>query len=445
MEWKKLISNTRLGCEGTGGLDNRNSYNRDFDRIIFSKEFRMLQSKTQVVPFPEKDSTHTRLTHSLETASVGRSLGIIAVEKLGLKTEDIDPNDVGAAIAAACICHDIGNPPLGHSGEKAISEFFLNEGRRFLSDKIKDDDKFDFENFEGNAIGFNILTHSNPEKTTVTGGFGLTYTTLAAFTKYPNRLKEKRGFEDIAYAKKPGILKYDLSTFRKIATELGLCSKGKDCWCRHPLAYLTEAADDICYSIVDLEDGYRNNRLSYKETTDLLMDIITSDPKTNYNDGKIKDDNERIGYMRAKAINALINLTTDVFYENRKLILSGDFKGTLVSNLPAQANQAYENLIEKERTEVYTDKNILLTEAAGFSVLPGLLDILLSAAFGENAQSKKIQACLIKDLICNDENIEYEDRNYQTILNIVKYISLMTDHYAVKLYRELTGIQLPNY
>lgn len=445
MEWKKLISNTRLGCESAGGSDNRNSYNRDFDRIIFSKEFRMLQSKTQVVPFPEKDSTHTRLTHSLETASVGRSLGIIAADKIGLKTETIDPNDIGASIAAACICHDIGNPPLGHSGEKAISEFFLSEGRKFLDGKIKHDDKFDFENFEGNAIGFNILTHSNYKKTDVTGGFGLTYTTLAAFTKYPNRLKDKKGFENIAYAKKPGILKCDLNTFRKIATELGLCSKDKDCWCRHPLAYLTEAADDICYAIVDLEDGYRNNRLSFNDTSELLMGIIKSDPKTSYNDEKIKDNTERIGYMRAKAINALINLTTDVFFEKRELILSGDFKDTLVSNLPSEANQAYENLIENERNKVYTDKNILLTEAAGFCVLPGLLNILLSAAFGKDAQSKKIQTCLIKDLICNDESIEYEDRNYITILNIVKYISLMTDHYAVKLYRELTGIQLPNY
>lgn len=191
MQWNTLIQNVRLGCEKSKQTDNRNSYYRDFDRIVFSKEFRLLQAKTQVVPFPEQDATHTRLTHSIETASVGRSLGIKIAEKLSI--EGIAPEDLGAIVAAACLCHDIGNPPLGHSGEDAISQYFRDDkGSKMLDKYVTKDQRFDFEHFEGNAMGFHLLTHHNIQKTTVPGGLGLTYATLAAFMKYPNRMTEKK-------------------------------------------------------------------------------------------------------------------------------------------------------------------------------------------------------------------------------------------------------------
>lgn len=449
MDWKQLICSERLGCEGTDYHDNRNSYYRDFDRIVFSKEFRLLQSKTQVVPFPEKDATHTRLTHSIETASVGRSLGTIAAERLNLKENGITPEDVGAIVAAACLCHDIGNPPLGHSGEDAISQFFLDEkGQRLLDRYVTQDYRYDFEHFEGNAMGFHILTHSNKEKTTVEGGLGLTYSTLAAFSKYPNRFTEqKEGEKYPAYCKKAGLLRCDIEQYQRIATRLGIDGvSGKNyTWVRHPLAYLTEAADDICYAVVDLEDGYRNGSVTFEEARDHLLAIIEADGDTHFDDSRIIDNSEKIGYYRAKAINALINLCVKIFTNNIQLILEGSFESTLIKSLPENARAAYKSLIDISVNKVYSHPDILLTEAAGFVVLPGLLDILTRAAFEEGMRSEKVRKTLLKGRICNDTNLTFEQRNYYTILNIVKYIAFMTDSYAVKLYRELTGIQLPNY
>lgn len=449
MEWRKLICSERLGCEGTGYHDNRNSYYRDFDRIVFSKEFRLLQSKTQVVPFPEKDATHTRLTHSIETASVGRSLGTIAAEKLNLKEYGIIPEDVGAIVAAACLCHDIGNPPLGHSGEDAISQFFLDEkGQRLLDRYITQDYRYDFEHFEGNAMGFHILTHSNKEKTTVEGGLGLTYSTLAAFSKYPNRFTERKSDEKPpAYCKKAGILRCDIEQYERIAARLGIdkVPDKNNTWVRHPLAYLTEAADDICYAVVDLEDGYRNGSVTFDEAHDHLLAIVAADKGTHFDDSRILDTSEKIGYYRAKAINALINLCVEVFVANIDSILSGSFESTLIKSLPEDANQAYRALIDISVAKVYSHRDILLTEAAGFVVLPGLLDILTRAAFEEGMRSEKVRKTLLNDRICKDMSLTFEQRNYYTILNIVKFIAFMTDSYAVKLYRELTGIQLPNY
>ncbi len=446
MKWQELINNTRLGCENTNTDINRNSYYRDFDRIIFSKEFRMLQTKTQVVPFPETDATHTRLTHSLETASVGRSLGINVGNLLELSKEGISSDDIGAIVSAACLCHDIGNPPLGHSGEKAIAQYFKDEkGSKILDKYVTQNQRFDFENFEGNAIGFNLLTNSNPFKTDVTGGFGLTYSTLGAFVKYPNRKATYDKSKSPKHLKKSGLLKNDVKTYKRIAEKLKIKEFSDDSWARHPLAYLTEASDDICYAIIDLEDGYRNGLIAFDEAEALLSNIIKQDDSTNCDYSKIKDKSEIMGYLRAKAVNALINMCVESFINNEKSILDGTFKDTLIDVIPTEATNAYKNLVETEQKKIYKHKNILLTEAAGFVVLPELLDIFISAAFSDNDRSAKIRDCILKELIVKDTNLEYEENNYQTILNIVKYVALMTDNYAVKLYRELKGIQLPNY
>ena len=220
---------------------------------------------------------------------------------------------------------------------------------------------------------------------------------------------------------------------------------GDNHWCRHPLAYLTEAADDICYAIVDLEDGYRNNCISYERTRKLLLDLIENDPETKLNSKTIKENDEIIGYLRAKAINAMINMSVEVFCDKIDDIMEGKFNSTLIKSLPTTAYDAYETIKKDEAEHVYKEKNVLLTEAAGFVVLPGLLDILITAAFERGSRSDKIKECLIKEMICDDPKLDEEDKNYRTILNIVKFVALMTDNYAVKLYRELTGIQLPNY
>lgn len=446
MEWEKLINNTRLGSEGKSTDKSRNSYSRDYDRIIFSKEFRMLQTKTQVVPFPEMDATHTRLTHSLETASVGRSLGFNVAVELDLIEKNISPDNVGSIVSAACLCHDIGNPPLGHSGEDAISQYFKDEkGSKILDRHITQDQRYDFENFEGNAIGFHLLTNSDPKITNGTGGFGLTYATLGAFVKYPNRQAiYKKGYTP-KHFKKSGLLKNDVGTFNTVAKTLGINQLSESIWCRHPLAYLTEASDDICYAIVDLEDGYRNGTVDFKTVKDLLLNVIKADDQTRVDENKCSDPSEMIGYLRAKAINALINLCVNSFIKNQESILKGEFKKTLIDCISENAQKAYKDIINIESEKVYKHKNILLTEAAGFVVLPELLDIFISAAFSDNDRSSKIRDCVLKGLIVKDKSLDFEENNYRTILNIVKFVSLMTDNYAVTLYRELKGIQLPNY
>ncbi len=447
MDWDQLISNTRLGCEGKSDDGQRNSYYRDFDRIIFSKEFRMLQTKTQVVPFPETDATHTRLTHSLETASVGRSLGInvgIALNEIGCS---VNADEFGAIVSAACLCHDIGNPPLGHSGENAIAQYFKDEkGHSILNQYVDEDHRYDFEHFEGNAMGFHLLTNSDQSKTSVTGGFGLTYATLGAFVKYPNRQAIYEKGTTPKHFKKSGLFRCDLELFDKIASALGIVKLGVNTWCRHPLAFLTEASDDICYAIIDLEDGYRNGLVAFKKIKELLIAVIHEDPQSKW-DGLagISDETEQIGYLRAKAINALINLCVKAFVDNRNEILDGSFKSSLIDAIPQKANEAYKAIKKVEEEHIYTHKNILLTEAAGFVVLPGLLDLFINSAFTKNSRSQKIRDCILKGMIVDDTSLNQEERNYKTIMNIVEYVALMTDNYAVKLYRELNGIQLPNY
>lgn len=317
-----------------------------------------------------------------------------------------------------------------------------------IRENLTKDQCYDFQHFEGNAIGFNLLTSSNPDKTTVQGGLSLTYSTLAAFVKYPNRrIKKYDKEQDPAFIKKPGLLRHDVDTFKQIAAQLQLPQIEDNVWARHPLAYLTEASDDICYAVIDLEDGYRNESLTYNEARELLLAIIEGDPATkdSLRDTNIKDNSERIGYYRSKAINSLINQCVDAFAEHNQEIMAGTFKSTLIQSMSDSSCSAYKALINTAVEKVYKRRDILLTEAAGFVVLPGLLDIFVSAVFENNNRSSKIRDCILKDLICSNESLSHEDRSYQTLLNIVKYVALMTDSYAVKLYRELNGIELPNY
>jgi dGTPase len=208
---------------------------------------------------------------------------------------------------------------------------------------------------------------------------------------------------------------------------------------------LTEASDDICYAIVDLEDGYRNGLISFKEIKELFENVISEDSRTTYSLDKIKDETEQIGYLRAKAINALINMCTEAFVTKHDEILSGTFQETLIDVIPPNAREAYQEIKIVEKKQIYTHKNILLTEAAGFVVLPGLLDLFVRSAFDDNDRSRKIRDCILKDMVVDDPGLECEQRNYNTLMNIIEFVSLMTDNYAVKLYRELNGIQLPNY
>ncbi len=443
MEWTKLLKPYRLGCAKDNCAHNpdRSEFQKDFDRIIFSPAFRRLNGKTQVFPFPQTDIIHTRLTHSLEAASVGRSLGTIVGNEINQKDTNVLGVELGAVVCVACLAHDIGNPPLGHSGERAISEFFNSEKGEWIINTLSPAEQADFKDFEGNAMGFHILTYSNPKKTTVTGGHGLTYPTLAAFTKYPRTVlieNEQVGVSE----KKPGLFQLDKSCFSEIAHELCIPEKKEGGrWYRHPLAFLTEAADDICYCIMDLEDGYKNGMVSFTDASKLLKDISEArSGKTDIsNMGNIKDEREQMGYLRAKAINSLIYQVTEVFINNEIDILQAKFDQRLCKLI--ESSKVMDKIIDISISQIYSYRQVLQIEAAGFQVLPGLLDAFLGALKDSRKESSK----KILQLIPEEYIFDYEKQPYESIMSITTYIAGMTDTFAVDTYRTLSGIQLPNY
>ena len=441
MDWEKLLRPQRFAYNKKTYNPDRSEFQRDFDRLIFSDKFRRLHGKTQVFPFPETDSIHNRLTHSLEVASVGRSLGTIVGNKLHEKNPYIQGWEMGQICSAACLAHDIGNPPFGHSGEDAISEYFkTNEGKEILQG-LTAHEKEDFLQFEGNAMGFHILTHSNRKKTSVRGGFSLCYPTLAAFTKYPSP-SIIIGKKDLVSEKKYGIFHCDLKSYKEIAFSLGIPYKKEgDRWYRHPLSFLTEAADDICYVIMDLEDGYKNRLLTFEKAAHYLIAIASAKTgnTTVNNLNNIIDKKEKISYLRAKAINSLVKQTASIFLANEGNILEGDFDKPLTRKI--ESYQLLQEILKFSREEIYTYKPVIQIEAAGFQVLPGLLNTFLSAL----KDKKKASSKMILNLIPDEYIFDYHEEPYEAIMSITTYIAGMTDTFAVDTYRNLMGIELPNY
>ncbi|HZW37717.1 MAG TPA: deoxyguanosinetriphosphate triphosphohydrolase [Ignavibacteriaceae bacterium] len=447
MEWKKLLSTKVLGETAKDFYpDGRSSFQKDFDRIVFCSSFRRLQDKTQVFPLPESDYVHTRLTHSLEVSCVGRSLGNLVGEDLIKRHPELKENyskfSFGEIVAAACLAHDIGNPPFGHSGEDAISEYFLNGKGKELQEQLDERKWSDLVKFEGNAQGFRIVTKlQNPS---IKGGLRLTCASLSAFTKYPKesfipadlQVKGKEKFY-----KKFGFFQSEKDLFLEIAEETGLQKKYEDknvIWCtRHPLSFLMEAADDICYRIMDLEDGYRLSLLSFKDTEELMMPFVGKDSLRSYDDREEKD---KIGYLRAKSINGLIKEIASVFLDNEQTILDGNFDKDLISIIPS--NNYLETIYALSKEEIYSYVNVVEREAAGFEVLGGLLDAFISAV-NEQAEGKLSHRNknLLK-LFPNRFQLAEQDL-YSRLLNITDFVSSMTDSFAVSLFRKIKGISLP--
>ena len=449
MEWEKLLTNERLGEKPQSKQklhDGRSEFQKDFDRIVFSPAFRRLQDKTQVFPLPESDFVHTRLTHSLEVSCVGRSLGNLVGETIIKRNPGLQDRftkfHFGEIVAAACLAHDIGNPPFGHSGEDAIAEYFKSgNGQKFKS-KIKNESKWtDLIKFEGNAQGFRIITKlQNPK---VKGGLNLTYSTLAAITKYPRESLIKTDTKLIqskAY-RKYGFFQAEKNIFEEVANATGLASikNGKSFWwCRHPLAFLVEAADDICYRVMDFEDGFRLGLVSFKETEELMRSLV---PKSSLKDYYGKDEKDRIGYLRAVAINELVNELAKVFIEEEKSILDGKFKNELISEIKKE--KALENIKDVSIDKIYKSRSVVEREVAGYEVLGGLLDTFIdsyNAAFeGRISAKNKSVFALMPGRIRE----EIPDELYLRLLRIIDFVSGMTDSFAVSLFRKIKGISLP--
>ncbi len=452
MDWKLLLTDDRLGIEKSQSAkkDGRSQFQKDFDRIVFSPAFRRLQDKTQVFPLPESDFVHTRLTHSLEVSVVGRSVGNLVGEKIislhpKLK-KDFTQFHFGEVVAAACLAHDIGNPPFGHSGEDAISEYFKNGNGKKFKVEIADEKKWnDLIRFEGNAQGFRIITKLLNRD--VNGGLQLTYATLSALNKYPKEaltdleIKNSNGHKNIY--KKFGFFQSEKEIFKHVAEKTGLVKPNKlekYLWSRHPLSFLVEAADDICYSIMDLEDGFRLGLLSFKETENLLLPLIHKKDLTGY---KNRDDNEKVGYLRAKAISDLVNDIAAAFVENEKEILAGTFNKELVAVI--YKSSALKKIEKASIKKIYRHRSVVEREAAGYEVLGGLLDTFITAynEYSESKLSPKNRAIINlipkRFFYAEKENPEL----YHRLLRIIDFVSGMTDSYAVSIYRKIKGISLP--
>ena len=452
VDWKKLLSRTRLGEEKNlpqNNSDGRSEFQRDFDRVVFSSAFRRLQDKTQVFPLPESDFVHNRLTHSLEVSCVGHSLGNLVGEKVLSRNKNLQKEitkfHFGEIVAAACLAHDIGNPPFGHSGESAISEYFKSGNGKAFESSLSAKQWNDLTNFEGNAQGFRILTRlQNPN---IIGGLHLTNAMLAAFTKYPKEspsLKEVES-KEIKLYKKFGFFQSERDIFVEVAENVGLNKKTSDKnilqYIRHPLAFLVEAADDICYRIMDLEDGFRLGLLSFKDTQNLLMPFIEKNKLNNYNR---RDTNDKIGYLRAKVISSLVNQLSEIFLDEENNIMSGKFETDLISILPSiKSLQAIERISIKK---IYSYESVVEREAAGYEVLGGLLDSFISsvneASKGKISPKSKTLLKLLPEQFGGRER-KPERELYSRLLSVIDFVSGMTDSFAVSLFRKIKGISLP--
>lgn len=450
MHWEQLLSRGRLGSDHPLITSTvRTDFQRDFDRIVFSSAFRRMQDKTQVFPLSRVDYIRTRLTHSLEASSIGRSLGtqvgeqVIQRKRLG----DTEASDFGDICAAACLAHDIGNPPFGHSGEDAFRSWATSAdyGQRRVS-VLTDSEKEDFTSFEGNAQGFRILTRlQNPDNP---GGLQLTFATLAAFTKYPREscLGGSR-FPGVS-AKKHGFVVEDQAAFEQVASAVGLIRRDttRAIWCRHPLAFLVEAADDISYRVIDIEDGFRLGYFNLAEVMELYLDILTdADPQRKRMQG-IRDDKGKVEFLRAKVISEAIDHAMDCFLDHEEQILSGEFDAPLMEMFPNR--QAMDRLIEVARERIYQAPEVVEIQAAGFQVIGDLLERFIDvlddvAEHGQLATARsRMVSRLISEQFIGPDRIP-SSSTYTRLLRLTDFVSGMTDSYAVSLYKKLTGISLP--
>ena len=443
MDWKRLISNKRLGQEERHieRHDDRSEFKRDYDRLIFSAPFRRMQNKTQVFPLPGSIFVHNRLTHSLEVASVGMSLGNdveAALVRRHPGLADTLFTQIGTIVSTACLAHDMGNPPFGHSGEKAIQTFFTEGKGTYLKERISEGVWNDITHFEGNANAFRLLAHRFKGRRD--GGFVMTYTTLASIVKYPfsSALAGDHG--------KFGFFQSEKEIFRKIADELGIicksCPGAPLAYARHPLVYLVEAADDICYEIMDIEDSHKLKILTFDETKRLLLGFFGEETKKAIEkriiDEGITDDNEKVIYMRACVIGKLENACAQTFIDHEEEILSGTFRGCLIDSIPEPQRTAYKRCTEVSFQKIYKSKPVLDVELSGFKIMETLMEIMTEAA----VHPDRFYSRQLISRVSSQYDITSPDLETR-LMAVVDYISGMTDVYALDIYQKINVISLP--
>lgn len=441
MDWGRLISSKRFGMEEyhSDKKHDRTEFQRDYDRLIFSSPFRRMQNKTQVFPLPGSVFVHNRLTHSLEVSSVGRSIGSV----VGLRLRELYPGsgasfeEIDAVVEAACLAHDMGNPPFGHSGEKAISTFFSEGKGKGLEGRVVSEGGrwSDFTRFEGNANVVRLLTHQFHGKRK--GGFAMTYSTLASVVKYPYSSLLSNG------KNKFGFFASEEEDYCRIADELGIIRLEEQPvhFVRYPLVYLVEAADDICYQIMDIEDAHKLNLISTEKTTELLLGFFEGEKRERRlrNMSLVSDVNERIAYLRASVIGLLVNECADVFMEHEKEILEGTFAGTLIGGIRSGVREQYGRCSRFAVENIYKSKDVVDIELAGYQIIGFLLEIFSEAVINPgHAYSKLLLQRVPAQYMSGSADI------YSKLQAVVDFISGMTDVYALDLYRKITGMGLPS-
>ena len=446
MNWEQLLSLKRAGDTNKRIRkeqdETRLGFEVDYDRIIFSSEFRSLQDKTQVIPLSKTDFVHTRLTHSLEVSVVGRSLGRKVGQKLlerhpHLKTiHGYQINDFGAIVAAAALAHDIGNPPFGHSGEQAIGEYFKTGNGNQFKELLTDKEYQDLCDFEGNANGFKIITQN---RTGREGGLRLSYATLGAFIKYPKESLPKKPTNNIA-DKKYGVFQSEKESFLDVASDLGLKrTKAVDIsYSRHPLAFLVEAADDICYTIIDFEDGINLGLVQEEFALEYLINLVRDAINIKkYN--SLTNTIDRVSYLRALAINSLINEAADIFIKNEDSILKGEFKTALLDKCKYEAQ--IKDIISLSVDKIYQSKEVIDKEITGYEVITELLDKFITAV-NNNFDNKptSYDKLLLKTL---PKTIDFNNKNlYNRLLNVSHYVASLSDSHAILSYKKIAGIEI---
>ena len=442
MNWQQLISNKRLGQETRHERhDDRSEFKRDSDRLIYSAPFRRLQNKTQVFPLPGSIFVHNRLTHSLEVSSLGKSLGDDVARILTERHPELRGTlfeEIGTIVQTAGLAHDLGNPPFGHSGEKAIQAFFTEGEGQELRTRVSDRFWDDITHFEGNANAFRLLVHQFVGRRA--GGYVMTYSTLASIVKYPFSSQHAGAHG------KFGFFESEASSFQRIADELGLIclsAPGEPLrYARHPLVYLMEAADDICYEIMDIEDSHKLKILSFEETRNLLLGFFDDEGQANIlrrlDDEGVTDRNEQVVYMRACVVGALEHACVNTFVNHEDEILQGTFTGSLIKHIDTPLREAYQRCVELSRAKIYRSKPVLDVELSGYKIMETLMETLISAAVHpEKFHSQQLISRFSSQYDINSPHLETR------IMAVLDYISGMTDIYALDIYQKIEGIALP--
>lgn len=437
MRWLELLSTVRIGSKKQSTELARSPFHKDYDRIIFSQSFRQLNRKTQVHPLTQHDGIHTRLTHSLEVSCIGRSLGMLAAEKIKDNLPAwISPADVGAIIQAACLAHDIGNPPFGHAGEYAIREWFDDASHTDFLKDLSSEQEADVRQFEGNAQGLRLLTKIDYHP--YDGGMRLTYATLGAYLKYPwlSEAIDPTGNTPASRRPKFGCYQSEKEILQEIAEQLGLIQLGEYHYCRHPLTYLLEAADDICYALIDLEDGISLNMLSYAEVEPVFLNLLgeygtpeeINLPNTTWQ--------QKIAALRGRVMKRLVDEVTTAFARHQQEILMGQLQGSLLGYCSADIEIGINRAKELARDKIFEHPQKAGLEIIAHQSLQTILDAFIPLTTPHKTLSFKEQRLMA---ILKRSGAQFSADHYDNIMQVLDIVSKFSDHQAYNLAQELHG------